>query len=388
MADSMRAVGLFAGIGGLEKGMESAGMSTVGLCEIEPAAQAVLKHGWPNVPLWNDVRTVKSLPQAEILTAGFPCQDLSQAGRKAGIRGAQSSLVEHVIRLMSRRGAPHTLLLENVSYMLRLDNGRGMAFLTTALEELGLRWAYRVVDARAFGVPQRRQRVLMVASRKLDPTAVLLGDDEGRDFDPADSIGEVDAGSMYGFYWTEGLRGLGWARQAVPTVKGGSALGIPSPPAIWCPSTGFIGTPNIIDAERLQGFRPGWTQPATDSGFREGARWKLVGNAVCVPMAKWIARRLVNPNDANVQGTAIKASKGWPNAAYGSKGERFAVDVSMFPLAPEYELTTFLSHDLKPLSLKATLGFHDRALRGKLRFADGFLDAVASHAERMSEVAA
>ena len=100
-------------------------------------------------------------------------------------------------------------------------------------------------------------------------------------------------GLWCGFYWTEGLRGLGWAVDAVPTLKGGSTIGIPSPPAIWNSGDGSITTPDIRDAERLQGFDADWTLPALDvGGVRRGHRWKLVGNAVSVPVARWVGDRL------------------------------------------------------------------------------------------------
>src|SRR5690606_19679397 len=96
-----------------------------------------------------------------------------------------------------------------------------------------------------------------------------------------------------GFYWTEGLRGLGWAVNAVPTLKGGSSIGIPSPPAIVLPD-GRVVTPDIRDAERLQGFPADWTKVA-ETVARRSARWRLVGNAVSVPAADWIGKRLLKP---------------------------------------------------------------------------------------------
>src|SRR4051794_3210846 len=94
-----RAVGLFAGIGGIELGLHRAGFRCELLCELDPAANAVLDERFAGVPRHDDVRTLDSLPEAELIAAGFPCQDLSQAGRTRGIRGSQSSLVEHVFRL-------------------------------------------------------------------------------------------------------------------------------------------------------------------------------------------------------------------------------------------------------------------------------------------------
>lgn len=388
MAGGLKAVGLFAGIGGIELGLESAGFETIGLCEIDEAAQRVLMDRWPAVQHWADVRALSSLPTADIVTAGFPCQDLSQAGRKAGITGAQSGLVGDVIRLMRKRGAPHTLILENVSYMLRLDGGRGMDYLVGALEDLNMRWAYRVVDARAFGLPQRRRRVLLVASHELDPAATLLSEDAGREFNPDDAIGAVDPAATYGFYWTEGLRGLGWAKEAVPTVKGGSGLGIPSPPAIWEPLNGSVGTPSLGDAERLQGFSVDWTLAAEVAGSRRSVRWKLVGNAVSVPMAAWLGRRLTSAPGGRLSPSLKVSTRRWPDAAYGYGGKRICADVSAFPLTPAYRLSGFLGSPLRPLSVRATRGFLERARRGKLRFPDGFLASLDEHVSRLEGTAA
>src|SRR5262245_8688013 len=122
----LRVVGLFAGIGGIELGLRAAGHETVLLCEVEPAACAVLKARFPDEPLVGDVAELVELPQADLIAAGFPCQDLSQAGRTAGIGGRQSGLVEHVFRLLDGPNDPTWLLLENVPFMLQLDRGRAM----------------------------------------------------------------------------------------------------------------------------------------------------------------------------------------------------------------------------------------------------------------------
>src|SRR5205823_9371065 len=106
------------------------------------------------------------------------------------------------------------LLLENVPFMLQLDRGRAMRFLTRSLEELGFQWAYRVIDTRAFGLPQRRKRVILLASRTEDPREALFAGDRGEPNEPT-SFDDLACG----FYWTEGTRGLGWAVDAIPTLK-------------------------------------------------------------------------------------------------------------------------------------------------------------------------
>lgn len=372
-------VGLFAGIGGLELGLAGHGWNTELLCELDAGAQSVLRTRFADVPLHSDVTTLRSLPQGiELVAAGFPCQDLSQAGRTAGITGSRSGLVDEVFRLVKRQKGPRWLLIENVPFMLQLGRGAAMRHITDALEELGYTWAYRVVDARAFGLPQRRQRVLMLASRTEDPREVLFGEDAGErpGGDPVDF--------PCGFYWTEGTRGLGWAVNAVPTLKGGSSVGIASPPAVRLPS-GEIVTPGLVDAERLQGFDPDWTAPATEvPGLRHGHRWKLVGNAVSVRMASWVGERLTRPIPySNDTETPLRPGDAWPTAAWGRSGQAFRINASTWPVQQPYEDLSGFLEDSRLLSARATAGFLKRARMGSLRFVPGFIEDVESHLDRM-----
>ena len=115
----MKVAGLFAGIGGLEQGLAQAGHESVYLCEIWEPARAVLASNMPDVPCDRDVRDIAMLPsETELLAAGFPCQDLSQAGLTAGISGARSGLVGEVFRLIDKQRVPW-VVLENVSFMLQ-----------------------------------------------------------------------------------------------------------------------------------------------------------------------------------------------------------------------------------------------------------------------------
>jgi DNA (cytosine-5)-methyltransferase 1 len=382
-AEALRVAGLFAGIGGIELGLSRAGHQSVLLCEIDPGAGRVLESHFRDVPLTRDVREIETLPRIDLLTGGFPCQDLSQAGRTAGITGRNSGLVGHVFRLLDvKKRAPRWLLLENVSFMLQLARGRAMRHLVSELEARGFSWAYRVVDTRAFGLPQRRQRVILLASQTDDPRSVLLNEDRGED------AASAPTGAWSGFYWTEGIRGLGWAEDGVPTLKNGSTIGIASPPAIWNPTNGLIGTPDIRDAERLQGFDVDWTKPALDvAGVRRGHRWKLVGNAVSVPVAEWIGTRLTTSEHFILRdGPLIKVNDRWPQAAWGHAGKSYKIDVSMWPVRwPREHLADFLRYPLAPLSERAAAGFLARTRRSRLTFPPGFLDAVARHIEHMRQ---
>lgn len=377
---SLRAVGLFAGIGGIEVGLDAAGHSTELLCEIDEGAQAVLRAHFPGTPIVGDIRDIDRLPAADVVCAGFPCQDLSQAGRTAGISGHNSGLVSEVFRLLETCD-PEWVLFENVPFMLRLERGRAMRYLTDELSTRGYTWAYRIVDSRSFGLPQRRKRVILLASRVSDPRPVLFAQ-EGRQREDADpsTVG-------CGFYWTEGIRGLGWAIDALPTLKGGSTIGIPSPPAIRLPDGEGLVVPEIRDAERLQGFPTDWTLPAVGMGLRKGARWKLVGNAVSVPVAAWLGAQLADPGAWRAADS--KAVDGvWPTAAWGSNGHAFAVDASQWPLDDRVRpsLLDFLEYEHVPLSVRATAGFLERTSRSSLNFPEGFLDDVVHHLRRMRQM--
>jgi DNA (cytosine-5)-methyltransferase 1 len=354
------------------------------LCEWWEPAKKVLRSHWPDVDLRGDIKDLRALPRVDIVSAGFPCTDLSQAGRMAGITGEASGLVGEVFRLL-KSARPAWLVLENVRNMLVLDGGKAMRFLVDELEGLGYRWAYRVVDSRSAGVAQRRQRVMFVASKLEDPRGVLFADDAG---DPGDAVRSDRA---YGFYWTEGLTGLGWAKDAVPTLKGGSTIGIPSPPAIWLrdgrPGRRLV-TPRIEDAEALQGFPRNWTKPASIDGRANGPRWKLVGNAVTVGVSGWLGQRLVAPGEVPVGEQALlQPGEKWPLAAWGEAGKVWRVEVSMWPVRRPYRhLTTTVDvAKAKPVSARGIAGFQSRMNRSRLRFDPEFRRAVEEHLRLATE---
>lgn len=374
----MKVAGLFAGIGGMELGLAAAGHEAVLLCEIWPPARAVLAEKFAEVPVEPDIRGLNALPsEVDLLAGGFPCQDLSQAGMTAGIAGARSGLVGDVFRLLDQRRVPW-VALENVSFMLQLDKGRAMRVLIDAFEERGYRWAYRVVNTLSF-LPQRRERVIFVATTTdVDPASIILADEA----EPRLAATDLDA-RAHGFYWTEGVRGLGWAADAVPTLKNGSSVGIASPPAILLPS-GEVITPDIRDAERLQGFAEDWTKAAESVG-RASMRWSLVGNAISAPVAKWLGGRLASPSAYDADRDEIFPADGrWPKAARFDGDRRRAVAINAYPAwEARPALTDFLRYEGKPLSARATRGFLSRTERAALRFPDGFQDRLRGHLVRM-----
>jgi DNA (cytosine-5)-methyltransferase 1 len=251
--------------------------------------------------------------------------------------------------------------------------------VTDALERLGYRWAYRVVDSRGFGLPQRRQRVVILGSLgDTEPADVLFGQQVTPDID--DSIGEIRDGDHYGFYWTEGKRAVGWAHQAVPTIKGGSGLGIPSPPAVFDVATQLTGTPSISDGERLQGFEAGWTNIVHEGKpLKVGKRWSLVGNAVSVPLADWIGKELATgptrPSPSPI-GT-LDRRRPMPWALAGGTDHALQYEVSAHVSHSRHiPIGSFLTDPVKPLSQRAIHGFLRRVDCGVMKLPPAFLNAL------------
>jgi DNA (cytosine-5)-methyltransferase 1 len=265
--------------------------------------------------------------------------------------------------------------------MLHLDKGKALLKIVEAFEERGYRWAYRVVNSLSF-LPQRRERFLLVATNgDVDPAQVILVDESQP---PRQETDLTTHG--HGFYWTEGIRGLGWAPDAIPTLKNGSTVGIASPPAIML-RDGVIITPDIRDAERLQGFDADWTRIAEEVA-RPSLRWSLVGNAVTAPVADWLGSRLADPGQyAPWRDYELPLDGRWPKAARYDGARRYAVDIGGFPVwCDRPALVDFLQFSGKLLSARATRGFLSRTERGSLRFVPGFRDRVRAHLARMERV--
>lgn len=155
---------LFAGIGGFDLGLERAGRRCVGQVEADAACLRILDRHWPNTDRCEDVRICDATTFAarpELLCGGFPCQDLSVAGRRAGLAGERSGLFYEFMRVVGEL-APRWVLIENVPGLLSSRGGRDMGAVLGTLAKLGYGTAYRVLDAQWFGVAQRRRRVFVV----------------------------------------------------------------------------------------------------------------------------------------------------------------------------------------------------------------------------------
>ena len=198
-------VELFAGIGGFSAGFHQHGVKTVAAVEIDPAARRVFNRHFPDAALFDDVtkvggddlRAVGFVPERGILTGGWPCQDVSLAGRRAGLAGERSGLFSEVVRLLTDL-QPRWFVLENVPNLLSVNGGRDMGTVVGALAECGYGLSWRVCDASGFGVPQRRRRIFFVgyfgdgggecsAQVLFEPEGVCGDSAAGREAGPKDS---------------------------------------------------------------------------------------------------------------------------------------------------------------------------------------------------------
>jgi DNA (cytosine-5)-methyltransferase 1 len=163
--ERFKVLDLFSGIGGFSLGLErTGGFETVAFCEIEPYPRAVLAKHWPNVPCYDDVRTLTAERLAadgisvDVICGGFPCQDISTAGRGAGIDGERSGLWREYARLIGEL-RPRYVIVENVAALL----GRGLDRVLGDLAAFGFDAEWHCIPASAVGAPHRRDRIWIVA---------------------------------------------------------------------------------------------------------------------------------------------------------------------------------------------------------------------------------
>lgn len=157
---------LFAGIGGFDLGFERSGWECAWQVEVDDFCNDVLQKHWPSVSRYRDIKDVKGdeLEPVDLICGGFPCQDISVAGRGEGLAGGRSGLWFEFARILEE-ARPARVVIENVGGLLSSPkgaNGRDLAIILRGLADLGYMGAYRLLDAQYFGVAQRRKRVFIV----------------------------------------------------------------------------------------------------------------------------------------------------------------------------------------------------------------------------------
>ena len=232
---SFDVTGLFGGIGGFELGLSQAGHQATTFCEIDPEASTILKRALPPSRAYARYPPHRRSGRRHFAAQRSPNRGISLRGLEPSrscsrLRGRSLPVSYATHCAFSTSGPLADVLLENVPNWRSLHRGAYLDEVVTALEKRGYRWAYRTIDALAFGAPQRRLRIFLYATLEADPRDGLF---QGQ-VTPATSEHPLSE-CAHGFYWTEGTRGLGWGEDCVPTLKGGSSVGVPSPPAVLLP---------------------------------------------------------------------------------------------------------------------------------------------------------
>jgi DNA (cytosine-5)-methyltransferase 1 len=272
---------LFAGIGGFDLGFENAGYSTAWQVELNPVNRAVLADRFPHAQRFNDVREcgAYNLTPVDVLTGGFPCQDISLAGAryankdKRGLRGERSGLFWEVIRII-KEIQPRWVVLENVVNLLAVNDSEDFETVVRALADCGYVGCWRVLNAQYFGVPQQRRRIFLVAGFGRMPPMEFLADAA-----PVDAIPPASSATP----WP--VPADAWAANTLLANKAGSQI------SLGC--TTFVAEPNRWDqmVERQRA--------SDDDGLCLGldaanlAEAFSAGNAVVPQIAQWIASKLL-----------------------------------------------------------------------------------------------
>jgi DNA (cytosine-5)-methyltransferase 1 len=177
----MKVLDLFSGIGGFSLGLERAGMKTVAFCEIDKFCRKVLAHHWPSIPIYEDIKllTAQRLNddgiKIDVICGGFPCQDISTAGKGEGLRGERSGLWREYARLIGEI-RPRYVIVENVAALLF----RGLSDVLGDLASLGYDAEWHCIPASYIGAPHRRDRIWIIAHRNSDnqSKSIISFDDE------------------------------------------------------------------------------------------------------------------------------------------------------------------------------------------------------------------
>jgi DNA (cytosine-5)-methyltransferase 1 len=256
------------------------------------------------VPRWADMRTFRGRT-ADVVSGGFPCQDVSVAGKRQGLAGSRSGLWWEFHRILAAI-RPTWLVVENVPGLLSSNDGRDFAAILGGLGELGYSLVWRVLDAQWFGVAQRRRRVFIVGHLgNRSPHEVLdLGQGCTGDSPPSRQAGPAVAAltscGLGGGGPDDNLAQAGHVlaydamndqatEELVPTLGQNTGMATGRAGTIL---TSGVRRLTPVECARLQGFPDDWNDHLADTH-----RYRQYGNAVCVPVAEWVGRRIINQEE-------------------------------------------------------------------------------------------
>lgn len=290
----LQVASFFSGIGGFDLGFEMAGMTVAMQCEVDTFCRKVLKKHWPDVPLYGDITEIKAdqIPYADIYVAGFPCQDVSLAnqGKRKGLEGERSGLFHELMRLVEER-QPQWIVLENVPGLLNSHSGRDFADVLNTLDRSGYGVSWRVFDSKFFGTPQRRRRVFLVGSFGSIRSAQVLLDDQPFTVPtrPSQCQEQTTSTGFRNSNQESTVYSIQHASVGRKHTAGPQSKGFRNDGETWTldsrgSSDVVCKTNDSFGVRETSGFSCGL----------DSRRFRVLGNAVTVYVAKYIAERIVH----------------------------------------------------------------------------------------------
>jgi DNA (cytosine-5)-methyltransferase 1 len=318
----------------------------------------VLLSRFDSAELVEDVRAF-SPPTADVVAGGWPCQDISIGGSQIGLGGARSGLFYELLRVAEVSGAT-TIVAENVPNLLRMARGQAFREVVGALRGAGFRFvAWRTLNSRAFGLPHERKRVFIVAGRGPEAPHALF-----RDLPGLTDEQSVAAPSCSGFYWTAGTQSICYSTGFSPTLKVGSGLSIPSPPAVHYGSV--VRKITAVEALRLQGFGL-----EAFAGVHDTDLFRMAGNAVSLPVGQWVMDTAEAPESVDMHiGRWIPEGPLEPSGIVDESGAVYSVETKPGRLCNNLESFVDMESTGR-LSLRAASGLLRRLERSGKNIPDG-----------------
>lgn len=299
----MKVLSLFSGIGGFDLGFQRVGMDIVAMCEIDKYAQKILKRHFPYAKLHDDVRKV-SYEQGtiDLICGGFPCQDLSLAGKRRGLDGQRSGLWFEFARII-KETKPKWVVIENVQGLLSSNGGADFTTVIQWLVQCGYGVGWRVLDSQGFGLAQRRKRVFIVGSYGskrgceilLEQNLVQVHNRKTKEKgynNPKENSFDVVGDSRNKINSFQEVYSMQGADDFLVNYQISFTLTKSNVNKIIIfeeqHKNGKIRRMTPIECERLQGFDDNWTAGQSDT-----QRYMQLGNAVSVNVAEWIGNRIM-----------------------------------------------------------------------------------------------
>jgi DNA (cytosine-5)-methyltransferase 1 len=318
-------IDLFSGIGGFRIGFEKAGFECLMSSEINSYCKTTYQNNFGETPLCDITKIpLDDIPNHDVLTAGFPCQPFSICGKKRGFEDTRGTLFFHICEIINAK-QPKVVLLENVKHLIHHDSGNTLTVILTTLEDLGYHVNFKLLNAKNFGMPQNRERIIIFATKKKlfnfskcnftkTETLEKFLDSDNSDFEFLNKdeytlienpIVQKESGLIFVGYrnkaiWKTGIREntehlsrVHRQPNRIYSVRGTHPT-LPSQESsgrffIYLPDKNLVRKLTIRECYRIMGFPENFKISESKS-----EAYKQVGNSVCIPMVTELATQIIS----------------------------------------------------------------------------------------------